>query len=146
MHEDQLGRHRRSAKQIDYIMISAAMKVKNIWVEEHPWFKLDHRALVCECSTGAKLKRLQCDRRSKCICGWAPGAEWSDMAREQVTDWGDWHKVSEQLRGTAERYGRPKKVEIDLDLEALLNQRRAATLTNKRSKSSTGASGDGAVI
>ena len=57
------------AAQIDYIMISAAIKVKNIWVEEHPWFKSDHRALVCEWTTGVKLELPQCHRRSKCICG-----------------------------------------------------------------------------
>ena len=46
-------------------------------------------------------------------------------------DWGDWDKVSEQLCDTAALHGLPKKVELDLDLEALLNHRRTACITKQ---------------
>ena len=88
-----------SLTQVDFIMTSRKLDMKQVQVLDSDWFKTDHRVVLAVLSLRSKMRYTM--RNGMNLRGWEPDDSWHKVAAETLTDWTNWNKLAPLLVETA---------------------------------------------
>ena len=110
-----------SLTQMDFIMTSRKLDMKQVQVLDSDWFKTDHRAVFAVLSLRPKMRYTM--RNGANLRGWELEDSWHEAAAETLTDWKSWNKMAPLLVETAMAHRKLETKEMsvtELELKTLL--------------------------